>query len=216
MKTASDGGNQVEEQLLRDSVGEFARKRIAPLAHELDEKEEFSYELTKEMGDLGLFGTFIDPRFGGHGLGYSAYLAAVEELAKVDGSQAATIAAHNSLGIGPLNDYGTDEQKRRFLPQLCTGTGLWAFGLTEASAGSDAQASKTRASYDTRSDEWVIEGSKLWITNSATSITKGITVQAITGERADGRPELSCFLVPIGAKGLHCVGMKKKMMWRAS
>lgn len=202
--------------LMRETVRSFAEKEIAPRARELDEREEFSYELTAAMGELGLFGTFVPQNYGGQGLDYLSYVIAVEELARVDGSHAATIAAHNSLGIGPLYYYGTEEQKKKYIPSLCNGKGLWAFGLTEAEAGSDAQASKTKAVYDAGRDEWVISGSKIWITNSAAKITEGITVQAITGKRSDGRNELSCFIVPANAPGLTRKEMHGKMMWRSS
>lgn len=204
-----------ELKLLRSSVREFAEKEIAPRAHELDEKEEFSIELTRKMGELGLFGTIVSPDYNGQGMDYLSYIVAVEELARVDGSQAATIAAHNSLGAGPLYYYGTEEQKKKYLPDLCTGEGLWAFGLTEPGAGSDAQASKTSATFDSSTKEWVINGSKIWITNSACDLTKGITVQAVTGSKGD-RKELSCFLVPADAKGLTRKTMHQKMMWRSS
>lgn len=205
-----------ELSLMRQTVRKFAENEIAPRARELDEKEEFSIELTKEMGALGLLGTVIPHEYGGQGMDYLSYVIAVEELARIDGSQAATIAAHNSLGAAPLYYYGNEEQKRAYLPSLCTGEGLWAFGLTEPEAGSDAQASKTTATFDETRQEWVINGSKLWITNSASPLTKGITVQAVTGRLANGRPELSCFIVPAGTTGLTARAMHGKMMWRAS
>jgi len=202
--------------MMRQTVRKFATTEIAPKARQLDEDEEFSLELTRAMGQLGLFGTIVSPEYGGQGMDYLSYVVAVEELARVDGSQAATIAAHNSLGAGPLYYFGTEEQKRRYLPSLCTGEGLWAFGLTEPEAGSDAQASKTTAKFDEERGEWVINGSKLWITNSASAMTKGITVQAVTGHKADGRAELSCFIVPAGTPGVTAKVMHGKMMWRAS
>lgn len=205
-----------ELAMLRETVRAFAEKEIAPRAFALDEKEEFSYDLTSKMGELGLFGAIVPTTYGGQGMDYLAYVIAVEELARVDGSQAATIAAHNSLGVGPLYYYGTEEQKKAYIPSLCTGKGLWAFGLTEAEAGSDAQASQTRAVYDKAKDEWVINGSKIWITNSANRMTEGITVQAVTGKRADGRSILSCFIVPADAPGLTRKEMHGKMMWRSS
>ena len=204
-----------EQKILRDTIRSFAEKRIAPQAQALDEKEEFSLGLTQEMGELGLLGATVKPQYGGHGMDTLSYIIAVEELARVDGSQAATVAAHNSLGCGPISMFGTDEQKAQHLPSLCDGTGLWAFGLTEAEAGSDAQASRTTATLDPRGD-YVLEGTKIWITNSACPLTKGITVQAVTGRRPDGRAELSCFLIPSQAQGLECKPMKGKMMWRAS
>ncbi len=205
-----------EQTLLRESIEKFTSQEVKPRAEKLDRDEEFSVELTRKMGELGLFGTIVDPEYGGQGMDYLPYIIAVEELAKADGSQAATIAAHNSLGAGPIYYYGTEEQKRKYLPSLCTGEGLWAFGLTEPAAGSDAQASKTYALYDSKTKEWVINGAKIWITNSANALTKGITVQAVTGKKPDGRPELSCFLVPKATPGLEVRTMKNKMMWRAS
>ncbi|MDD9952134.1 MAG: acyl-CoA dehydrogenase family protein [Zetaproteobacteria bacterium] len=205
-----------ELDLLRQAVREFARGEIAPQAQDLDEREHFSLELTAKMGELGLFGTIVDPKYGGQGMDYVSYCAVVEELAQVDGSHAATVAAHNSLGAAPIYYYGTEAQKKIYLPQLSDGKGLWGFGLTEADAGSDAQASKTTAKWDAQAQEWVIHGSKIWITNSAAEITKGITVQAVTGKTENGRPELSCFLVEASAPGLKRVPMHGKMMWRAS
>ena len=132
----------------------------------------------------------------------------------MDGSQAATIAAGNSLGIGPIYYFGSEEQKKRYLPKLCTGEGLWGFGLTEPTAGSDAGGSKTTAVKD--GNEWVINGSKIFITNAACELTMGVTVQAITGQREDGRPEYTCFLVESDTPGFKAIPMHKKMMWRAS
>jgi len=205
-----------ELKMLRQSIRQFAEAEIVPIAEHLDEKEEFSVELTKKMGELGLFGTIVDPKYGGQGMDYLSYIVAVEELARFDASQAATIAAHNSLGAAPLYYYGNDEQKKKYLPDLCTGHGMWAFGLTEPEAGSDAQASKTTAIFDSSQNEWVINGSKIWITNSACELTKGITVQAVTGRKSDGKAELSCFIVEADAKGLTNRAMKRKMMWRSS
>ncbi|MEA2110237.1 MAG: acyl-CoA dehydrogenase family protein [Pseudomonadota bacterium] len=203
-----------EQEILRKSVRSFAEKEIAPVAQELDEAEEFSLELTGKMADLGLFGMFVSPEYGGSGLDYVSYIIAVEEIARVDGSQAATVAAGNSLGIGPINYFGSEEQKKKWLPPLCSGKMLAAFGLTEANAGSDAGNSKTNAVLD--GNEWVINGSKIFITNASTPITGVIVVQAVTGTRPDGRPEMSCILVPADASGLDCRVMHKKMMWRSS
>ncbi len=205
-----------ELKLLRETVSNFARNEIAPRARELDETEKFSVELTQKMGELGFFGAIVPTKYGGQGMDYLSYIAVVEELARVDGSQAATIAAHNSLGAAPIYYYGNEEQKRKYLPGLCTGKGLWGFGLTEAEAGSDAQASRTNAVWNETKKCWVINGSKIWITNSACELTKGITVQAVTGRRSDGRADLSCFLVDADAKGLTRRAMNDKMMWRAS
>jgi alkylation response protein AidB-like acyl-CoA dehydrogenase len=201
---------------LREAVRHFSLSEIAPLAEQLDREEAFSEDLTAKMGELGLFGTIASPKYGGQGMDYLSYIIAVEELARIDSSQAATIAAHNSLGVGPIYYFGNEEQKKTFLPDLCTGTSLWAFGLTEPEAGSDAQASKTLAKYDASKDEWLINGSKIWITNSASALTKGLTVQAVTGVKPDGKPELTCFLMPADAPGLTRKAMHGKMMWRAS
>jgi short/branched chain acyl-CoA dehydrogenase len=203
-----------EQNLLRQAVRDFAEKEITPLAEELDEKEEFSVELTLKMGDLGLLGCFVPEKYGGSNMGYISYIIAVEELARVDGSQAATIAAGNSLGIGPIYYYGSEEQKEEWLPRLCSGKMLAAFGLTEPAAGSDAGGSKTRA--ELRGDHWIINGSKIFITNSANPLTCVIVVQVITGQKEDGKRELSCLLVPKGAPGFTAREMKKKMMWRSS
>jgi short/branched chain acyl-CoA dehydrogenase len=203
-----------EQNLLRQAVREFAEQEIAPLAEELDEKEEFSPELTRKMGEIGLLGCFVPARYGGSSMDYISYIIAVEELARVDGSQAATIAAGNSLGIGPIYYYGTEEQRRTWLPELCTGKMLAAFGLTEPNAGSDAGGSKTSA--ELKGDTWVINGSKIFITNAANPLTGVVIVQAVTGRKGEGKPELSCFIVPRDAPGFTAREMKKKMMWRAS
>jgi alkylation response protein AidB-like acyl-CoA dehydrogenase len=203
-----------EQNLTRQAVRDFAEKEISPLAGELDEKEEFSVELTLKMGELGLLGCFVPEKYGGSNLGYISYIIAVEELARVDGSQAATIAAGNSLGIGPIYYYGSEEQRKKWLPPLCSGKMLAAFGLTEPQAGSDAGSSRTKG--ELRGDHWVINGSKIFITNSANPLTGVIIVQAITGMREDGKRELSCLIVPKDSPGFTAREMKKKMMWRAS
>jgi short/branched chain acyl-CoA dehydrogenase len=203
-----------EQNILRQSVRSFAENVIKPVARELDENEKFSEEITREMGKMGLLGMFVSPEYGGSGLDYVSYIIAVEELARIDGSHAATIAAGNSLGIGPIYYFGNDEQKKYWLPPLCKGEILAAFGLTEPNAGSDAGNSKTSAVLD--GNEWVINGSKIFITNSACDMTGVIIVQAVTGKRDDGRKEISCFLVPADAKGLTRRAMKGKLMWRAS
>ncbi|MFO7748858.1 MAG: acyl-CoA dehydrogenase family protein [Desulfobacteraceae bacterium] len=203
-----------EQQMIRKEVRKFAQKEIAPIAGDLDENEEFSSELTRKMGEIGLFGMFVSEDYEGQGMDYISYIIAVEEIARIDGSQAATIAAGNSLGIGPLYYFGTEEQKQRYLPKLCAGEGLWGFGLTEPTAGSDAGGSKTTAVLD--GDEWVINGSKIFITNAACDLTMGVTVQAKTGVKENGKPEYSCFIVEAGTPGFKAVPMHKKMMWRAS
>jgi len=203
-----------EQEILRDSVRSFAENEIKPVAQELDEKEEFSFETMQKMAELGLFGIFVSEQYGGQGMDYISYIIAVEEIARVDGSHAATVAAENSLGIGPLYYFGNEEQKKKYLPKLCKGETLWGFGLTEPNAGSDASNSQTTAVLD--GNEWVINGSKIFITNGATKITAGSTVLCRTGTRDDGRPELSCIIVEAGTPGYTAKEMHGKMMWRAS
>jgi len=203
-----------EQNLTRQAIRAFAEKQIAPIARELDEREEFSAELTHRMADLGLLGCFVPEKYGGSNMGYISYAIAVEELARVDASQAATIAAGNSLGIGPIYYYGNEEQKQEWLPRLCSGECLAAFGLTEPDAGSDAGSSRTTATL--KGDYWTINGHKIFITNSACSLTGVIVVQAVTGKREDGKPELSCLIVPSGTPGFTANKMKDKMVWRAS
>ena len=160
-----------EQQILRDSVRKFSENAIRPVARALDEKEHFSLDTVRMMAEMGLFGVVVSPKYCGQGLDYVAYILAVEELARVDGSHAATIAAGNSLGIAPINYYGNEEQKNKYLPKLCKGEGLWGFGLTEPDAGSDAGSSRTTAVLD--GNEWVLNGSKIFITNAASPISLG-------------------------------------------
>lgn len=202
-----------EQALIRNTVREFAEQEIKPIAQELDEKEEFSYTITEGMGELGLFGMYLPEQYGGQEMDTLSYIIAVEELARVDGSQAATLAAHNSLGIGPLYYYGTEEQKEKYLPQLCTGKALWSFGLTEPNAGSDSRGTKTNAKLE--NGKWVINGSKIFITNGSVDISIGSTVQAVTDE-VDGKKIFSTIIVENGTPGFKAVAMHKKMMWRAS
>ncbi len=203
-----------EHEILRNSVRDFAENEIRPIAGELDEREEFSYETMKAMAGLGLFGMFVSEEYGGQGMDYIGYIIATEEIARVDGSHAATVAAGNSLGLGPLYYYGNEEQKRKYLPPACRGETLWAFGLTEPNAGSDAGNTQTTAVLD--GDEWVINGSKIFITNGATDITAGAIVLTKTGTRKDGKSELTTIIVEAGTPGFEAKTMHKKMMWRAS
>jgi short/branched chain acyl-CoA dehydrogenase len=203
-----------EQQMLRKMVRNFAEKEIAPTAQALDDNEEFSYTLTKRMGDLGLFGPFVPEKYEGSNVGYISYIIAVEEIARIDGSQAATLAAGNSLGIAPIYYYGNEEQRKTWLHSLCKGEALSSFGLTEPNAGSDAGASKTTAVME--GDHWVINGSKIFITNSTTDISRVCVVQAVTGKREDGKNELSCILVPNGTPGFITKTMHGKMVWRSS
>ena len=203
-----------EQNMIRETVRDFAEREIKPIAKELDEKAEFSYDLTKKMGELGLFGMYLPEKYGGQDLDTLSYIISVEELARVDGSQAATLAAHNSLGIGPLYYYGTEEQKIKYLPQLCTGEALWGFGLTEPNAGSDSRGTKTTAVLE--NSEWLINGSKIFITNGSADISVGSTVQTVTKVFENGKKEFTTIIVDKGTPGFKRVSMHGKMMWRAS
>ncbi len=202
-----------EHELLRQSVRDFAERDIKPVARELDRKEQFSVELTQKIGAMGLLGMIVPEELGGQGMDYLSYIIAVEELARVDGSQAATLAAHNSLGIGPLLNFGTKQQKEKYLPALCTGEALWAFGLTEPEAGSDSRGTRTTAKLE--DGKWNINGSKIFITNGATSITTGVTVQAVSGEK-DGKKEYSTVIVEKDTPGFDASEMHGKLCWRGS
>lgn len=198
-----------EHESLRKIIRDFAEKEIKPVAAELDEKEVFSVELANKMGEMGLFGVFVPEEYEGQGMDYLSYIICVEELARVDSSQAATIAAHNSLGIGPILYFGTEEQKRKFIPQLCTGKALWGFGLTEPEAGSDSRGTKTKGVKE--GTDWVINGSKVFITNASSSISKGVTVQFISE-----KGKYSTILMETATEGFESKTMKNKMMWRSS
>lgn len=202
-----------QHELVRNSVRDFAETVIKPVARELDKQEKFSLDLTRQMGEMGLCGMTISEEFGGQGMDYLSYIIAVEELARIDGSQAATIASHNSLGTGPLYNFGTQQQKEKYLPALCSGEALWAFGLTEPEAGSDSRGSKTSAKL--KEGRWIINGSKIFITNGATEITAGATVQVVSGEK-DGEKEFSTIIVESGTPGFEASEMHDKFCWRAS
>ena len=203
-----------EQILLKKTVRDFAENEIAPQAMELDKNEEFSYKLTAKMGELGFFGICISPEYGGMGMDTLSYILAVEEIARIDASQAATIVAANSLGTGPLSIFGNKQQKEKYLPDLASGKKLWGFGLTEPNAGSDAGGSKTTGKLE--NGEWTINGSKIFITNASTDITWGSTVQCITGTQSDGKKEYSCVLVENDTPGFETHSMKDKLVWRAS
>jgi alkylation response protein AidB-like acyl-CoA dehydrogenase len=203
-----------EQKLLKKTVREFAEKEINPVIDELDKNEMFSTELTTKMGDLGLMGITVPLDYSGMGMDYLSYCIAVEELARIDGSQAATVAAHNSLGVGPIYNYGNTTQKQKYLPDLCSGKKLWGFGLTEPNAGSDAGGTQTTAKLDKK--QWIINGSKIFITNASTEITWGSTIQAINGTNSEGGKEYSCILVENDTPGFEAKEMKNKMVWRSS
>ncbi|MFA9391900.1 MAG: acyl-CoA dehydrogenase family protein [Prolixibacteraceae bacterium] len=197
----------------RAKIRAFAEKEIKPVAIELDRKEQFSVELTKKMGDAGLFGITMPRELGGQGLDYQSYIIAIEEIARVDSSPAATIAAHNSLGLTPIYAFGSEEQKKKWIPALCTGDKLWAFGLTEVNAGSDAKGVETTAVLE--DGNWLLNGSKMFITNASSDIASGITNLAITGMDGD-KKELTAILTPRETPGYVTVPMHDKMMWRSA
>jgi short/branched chain acyl-CoA dehydrogenase len=202
-----------EQRLLRDTVRDFARQEVAPVAEELDRTKAFPYELVKKMGGLGLMGIPFPEQYGGGGADTLAYALAVEELTRVDSSVAITMAAHTSLGTMPIYLWGTDEQKDDWLPQLCSGGKLAAFGLTEPEAGSDAGNTHTRAELE--DGEWVVNGAKQFITNSGTDISGCVTITAVTGGR-DGSKEISNIIVPNGTPGYEAGEPYRKMGWNAS
>jgi short-chain 2-methylacyl-CoA dehydrogenase len=198
-----------EHELLRATVREFAEGRIAPVAEELDREHRFPYDIVAELAELGLMGIPIPEEYGGAGGDTLAYAIAVEELTRVDSSVAITVAAHTSLGTMPIYLYGDDEQKERWLPDLASGRRLGAFGLTEPGAGSDAGATQTRA--DLRDGHWVVNGSKIFITNAGTEISACVTITARTGE-----DEISNLVVPNGTPGYEISEPMEKMGWNAS
>jgi short/branched chain acyl-CoA dehydrogenase len=198
-----------EQQLVRDTVREFAESRIAPLAAELDREHRFPYDVVAELAELGLMGMTVPEEYGGAGADTVSYAIAVEELTRIDSSVAITVAAHHSLGTLPIFYFGTEEQKREWLPQLASGQKLAAFGLTESGAGSDAGATRTTA--ELRDGHWVINGSKIFITNAGTDITACVTITARTGE-----DEISNLVVPNGTPGYEISAPMEKMGWHAS
>jgi alkylation response protein AidB-like acyl-CoA dehydrogenase len=198
-----------EQQLVRDTVREFAESRIAPIAAELDREHRFPYELVAELAELGLMGMTVPEEYGGAGADALSYAIAIEELTRIDSSVAITVAAHHSLGTLPILYFGNDEQKREWLPQLASGQKLAAFGLTEPGAGSDAGATRTTA--ELRDGQWIVNGSKLFITNAGTDITACVTITARTGE-----DEISNLIVPNGTPGYEISGPLEKMGWHAS
>jgi short-chain 2-methylacyl-CoA dehydrogenase len=198
-----------EHELLRRTVREFAEQRIAPVAEELDREHRFPYDLVAELAELGLMGIPLPEEYGGGGGDTVAYALAIEELTRVDSSVAITVAAHTSLGTMPILLFGTDEQKHEWLPDLASGRKLAAFGLTEPEAGSDAGATRTTA--ELRNGSWVVNGSKIFITNAGTDVTACVTITARTGE-----DEISNLVVPNGSDGYEISEPMRKMGWRAS
>jgi short-chain 2-methylacyl-CoA dehydrogenase len=199
-----------EQRLLRDTVRDFARQEIAPVAEELDRAKAFPYEIVRKMGDLGLMGVPFPEEYGGGGADTLTYALAVEELARVDSSVCITMAAHTSLGTMPIHLWGTEEQKTEWLPELTSGRKLAAFGLTEPEAGSDAGATRTRARLE--DGEWLIDGAKQFITNAGTDISGCVTITA----RTNGDGEISNIIVPNETPGYERGEPYRKMGWNAS
>ncbi len=198
-----------EQELIRQTVREFALSHVAPVAEELDREERFPYELVAELAELGLMGIPIPEEYGGAGADTVSYAIAIEELTRIDSSVAITVAAHTSLGTMPIYLFGNDAQKQEWLPQLASGAKLAAFGLTEPDAGSDAGATRTRA--ELHDGELVVNGSKIFITNAGTDITACVTITALT---ADG--EVSNVIVPNGTPGYEISAPMHKLGWHAS
>ncbi len=198
-----------EQELVRSTVREFAEQKVAPVAEELDREHRFPYDLVAELAELGLMGMPIPEEHGGGGSDTLSYAIAIEELTRVDSSVAITVAAHTSLGTMPIFLFGSEDQKREWLPDLASGKKLAAFGLTEPGAGSDAAAARTRADLD--GGEWVINGSKIFITNAGTDISACVTITALTGE-----DEISNLIVPNGTPGYEISPPMEKLGWRAS
>jgi len=198
-----------EHELVRSTVREFAQERVAPVAEELDRESRFPYDLVAEMAELGLMGMTIPERYGGGGADTLAYAIAVEEVTRVDSSVAITMAAHHSLGTLPIYYFGNEQQRQEWLPDLASGKRLAAFGLTEPDAGSDAGATRTHA--ELRDAQWVVNGSKIFITNAGTDITACVTITARTGD-----DEISNVIVPNGTPGYEISKPMKKLGWRAS
>jgi short-chain 2-methylacyl-CoA dehydrogenase len=198
-----------DHRLIRRTVREFAEGEVAPVAEELDRDKRFPYDIVRQLGDLNLMGIPFPERYGGAGADTLAYTIAVEELTRVDSSVAITMCAHTSLGTQPVYMFGSEEQKERFLPDLCAGRKLGAFGLTEPEAGSDAGATRTRAREE--DGEWVIDGAKQFITNAGTDISGHVAITAVTGEK-----EISNLVVENGTPGYEVGEPYRKMGWNAS
>jgi butyryl-CoA dehydrogenase len=204
-----------EQQAIRDVCRDFAREVVAPAAGELDRLHQFGYDIVRQMGELGLFGLPFSEEYGGAGGDFLSLCLAIEEISRADTGVGITLEAAVCLGAAPIHDFGTKDQKDRWLPDLLAGRKLWAFGLTEPEAGSDAGATKTRA--EIRDGHWVINGAKQFITNCGTEISSGVTVTAVTGKAVNGeRPEISAIMVPAGTPGYHVLESYRKLGWHSS
>ncbi|HVG97339.1 MAG TPA: acyl-CoA dehydrogenase family protein [Chloroflexota bacterium] len=203
-----------EQRRWRDLARDYAQATIRPRAVQLDREQRFPYDIVADLAGLGLLGLTLPEEYGGSGGDFVAYCLVIEELSRADTSVAITVEAHTTLGCSPIADYGTEAQKRRFLAPCATGRRLWAFGLTEENAGTDAGGTETVAAL--RDGRWTIDGAKKYITNAGTDLTAGVTVMARTGTRPDGRPELSAILVPQETPGYTRGAPYEKLGWRAS
>jgi alkylation response protein AidB-like acyl-CoA dehydrogenase len=202
-----------DHRLIQETVRDFARNEIAPVAEELDREKRFPYEIVEKLGELGLMGIPFPEEYGGAGGDSLAYALAVEELTRVDSSVAITMCAHTSLGTQPIYLFGSEEQKQRYLPDLCAGKRLGAFGLTEPEAGSDAGNTKTRARFE--DGDWVVDGAKQFITNAGTDVSGHVAITAVTGS-GNGHPEISNIIVENGTPGYEQGEPYRKMGWNAS
>src|ERR1700737_4125205 len=185
-----------EQQAIRDTCGVCAREGGAPAAEELDRHHKFGHDIVRQMGELGLFGLPFSEQYGGAGGDFLSLCLAIEEISRADTGVGITLEAAVCLGASPIYEFGTKEQKEQWLPDLLAGRKLWAFGLTEPEAGSDAGATKTRA--EDRDGKWVVNGAKQFITNCGTDISAGVTVTAVTGKTKRGGPEISAIMIPTG------------------
>jgi short/branched chain acyl-CoA dehydrogenase len=203
-----------EQQAIRDTCRDFAREVVAPAAEELDREHKFGYDIVRQMGELGLFGLPFPEEYGGAGADFLSLCVAIEEISRADTGVGITLEAAVCLGAAPIHDFGTKEQKEEWLPDLIAGRKLWAFGLTEPEAGSDAGATKTRA--EIRDGKWVVNGAKQFITNCGTEISAGVTVTALTGKANGGGPEISAIMIPSGTPGYHVLPSYRKLGWHSS
>jgi butyryl-CoA dehydrogenase len=203
-----------EQQAIRDTCRDFAREVVAPAAEELDREHKFGYDVVRQMGELGLFGLPFPEEYGGAGGDFLSLCLAIEEISRADTGVGITLEAAVCLGASPIHDFGTAEQKEKWLPDLLAGRKMWSFGLTEPEAGSDAGATKTRA--EARDGQWVINGAKQFITNCGTDISAGVTVTAVTGKANGGGVEISAIMIPTGTPGYHVLPSYRKLGWHSS
>jgi butyryl-CoA dehydrogenase len=202
-----------EQRAIRETCRDFAREVVAPAAEELDRHHKFGYDIVRQMGELGLFGLPFAEQYGGAGGDHLSLCIAIEEISRGDAGVGITLEAAVCLGAAPIYEFGTREQKEKWLPDLLAGRTLWSFGLTEPEAGSDAGATKTRA--EARNGSWVINGAKQFITNCGTDISAGVTITAVTAKNG-GESEISAILVPSGTHGYHVLESYRKLGWHSS